>query len=156
MQYGAPLQVEKRNDMSVVSSRVSAADAGFAAVRDFYFTSRYAERRFAPGVCDFTFGNPHEFPLAGLVNAIQERATPRNKDWFAYKTSELEPQAYLARTVGRELGLEFEPENAVRPRHSCPSTRQALTRCFVLRKCCRCVTSFRRSCGNNTRQRSGE
>lgn len=97
--------------MSPVSNRARAADDVFSAVRRFYFESRYGERRTDPRICDFTFGNPHEFPLAGLVNAIQERATPRNKDWFAYKTSELEPQAYLARTVGRELGLEFEPED---------------------------------------------
>ena len=48
-------------------------------------------------------------PLDGLVTAIRERALPRNKDWFAYKTSEEEPQAFLAGEVGRELGLAFEP-----------------------------------------------
>jgi aspartate aminotransferase len=95
--------------MSVVSKRVSAADAAFAAVRDFYFTSRYAERRFEPGVCDFTFGNPHEMPLPALVTALRERAVPHDKNWFAYKTSEAEPQAFLADALGRELGLAFEP-----------------------------------------------
>src|SRR5204863_6499934 len=30
-------------------------------------------------------------------------------NWFAYKTSEKEPQAFLAERVGRELGLAFEP-----------------------------------------------
>ena len=34
---------------------------------------------------------------------------PQNKDWFAYKTSEEAPQAFLAEAVGRELGLPFEP-----------------------------------------------
>jgi aspartate aminotransferase len=34
---------------------------------------------------------------------------PQNKDWFAYKTSDEAPQAYLAREAGRELGLEFDP-----------------------------------------------
>lgn len=97
--------------MPIVSTRARAADNVFSAIRHFYFESRYGERRTDPHICDFTFGNPHEFPLAGLVNAIRERATPRNKYWFAYKTSEVEPQAYLARTVGRELGLDFEPED---------------------------------------------
>ena len=60
----------------------------FSAVRHFYFHSRYGERRFDPDICDFTFGNPHEMPLAGLVTAIRERAIPQHKDWFAYKTSE--------------------------------------------------------------------
>lgn len=92
-----------------VSSRIRAADAAFAKVRDFYFASRYSERRFEPGVCDFTFGNPHEMPLQGLVDAIRRRAVPQDKNWFAYKTSEEEPQAFLAEHAGRELGLAFEP-----------------------------------------------
>jgi aspartate aminotransferase len=85
------------------------ADAAFAPVRDFYMSSRYAEHRDDPEICDFTFGNPHEMPLDGLVSAIRARAVPHNKDWFAYKTSEEAPQAYLADCVSRELGLAFEP-----------------------------------------------
>jgi aspartate aminotransferase len=95
--------------MSIVSKRAHLADAAFAAVRDFYMSSRYAEHRDDPEICDFTFGNPHEMPLGGLVSAIRERAVPHNKDWFAYKTSEAAPQAYLAGCVSRELGLAFEP-----------------------------------------------
>jgi aspartate aminotransferase len=95
--------------MSIVSKRAHLADAAFAAVRDFYMSSRYAEHRDDPEICDFTFGNPHEMPLGGLVSAIRERAVPHNKDWFAYKTSEAAPQAYLAGCLSRELGLAFEP-----------------------------------------------
>ena len=94
-----------------VSSRIRAADAAFAAVRDFYFASRYAERRLEPGISDFTFGNPHEMPLQGIVSAIRERAVPHDKNWFAYKTSEDEPRAFLAKRAGLELGLAFEPED---------------------------------------------
>ncbi len=95
--------------MPLVSSRVSAADVAFAAVRDFYFTSRYAERRLTPEVCDFTFGNPHEMPLDGIVNALRDKITPRDKNWFAYKTSEQSAQEFLAGAVSKELGLAFEP-----------------------------------------------
>lgn len=94
-----------------VSSRVKAADVAFTAVKKFYFESRYGERRLEDGVCDFTFGNPHELPLLGLVKAIRERALPHDKNWYAYKTSEEEPRAFLAEHVGRELGLAFEPED---------------------------------------------
>ena len=73
-----------------------AADAAFAAVRDFYLTSRYGKRRGDPGICDFTFGNPHEMPLDGIVTALRAAAVPHDKNWFAYKTSEEEPQAFLA------------------------------------------------------------
>ena len=92
-----------------MSSRIQAADAAFSAVKRLYSSSRYAERRLDPGISDFTFGNPHELPLPGLVAAIRERAQPHGKNWFAYKTSEKEPQAFLAEHVGRELGLAFEP-----------------------------------------------
>src|SRR5690606_5548390 len=86
-------------------------DAAFAAVRDFYLNSLYSEKRLEPGVCDFTFGNPHEMPLAGLVEAIRERAVPHDKNWFAYKSSEEEPRTFVARSLGRELTLDFEPED---------------------------------------------
>jgi aspartate aminotransferase len=92
-----------------MSSRILAADAAFSAVRRFYSSSRYAERRSDPGISDFTFGNPHEMPLPGLVAAIRDRAQPHDKNWFAYKTSEEEPQAFLAERVGQELGLAFAP-----------------------------------------------
>jgi aspartate aminotransferase len=92
-----------------MSSRILAADAAFSAVRRFYSSSRYAERRSDPGISDFTFGNPHEMPLPGLVAAIRDRAQPQDKNWFAYKTSEEEPQAFLAERVGQELGLAFAP-----------------------------------------------
>jgi aspartate aminotransferase len=92
-----------------LSRRIHAADAAFAPVRDFYFASRYAEARFDPDVCDFTFGNPHEMPLDGLVAAIRQSALPKDKNWFAYKSSEEEPQAYVADRVAAELRLPFEP-----------------------------------------------
>jgi len=95
--------------MTVVSARIRAADTAFAAVKDFYLSSRYGERRLDPGICDFTFGNPHEMPLPGIVAALRERALPLDENWFAYKTSEAEPQAYLAERVSRELNLAFEP-----------------------------------------------
>ncbi len=94
-----------------VSSRIRAADAAFAPVKDFYFASRYGARRLEPGISDFTFGNPHEMPLAGIVTAIRERAVPHDKNWFAYKSSEPEPQAFLADALRRELGLPFEAED---------------------------------------------
>ena len=93
--------------MSVVSARMRAADTAFAAVKDFYLSSRYGERRLEPGICDFTFGNPHEMPLTGIVAALRERAVPRDENWFAYKTSEADPQAYLAERLSAELRLTF-------------------------------------------------
>lgn len=86
-----------------------ATDAAFEVVKSFVLNSRYAERRLESGMCDFTFGNPHEMPLEGIVSAIRERAIPHDKNWFAYKTSEQDPQAFVAEKLSRELDLTFEP-----------------------------------------------
>src|SRR3546814_4391301 len=94
-----------------VSDRVIAATASLAPVQDFYFNSRYAARRGQPGVCDFTFGNPQEFPLPGLVQALHRHADPQDESWYAYKTNEAAPCAFLADSLSRELGLAFEAED---------------------------------------------
>ena len=52
-----------------------------------------------PGIADFTFGNPQELPLPGLVDALQRNAVPQDKDWFAYKMSEEEPRARRGRVA---------------------------------------------------------
>ncbi len=88
-----------------------ATNAAFDAVKKFYFSSRYAERRLEPGICDFTLGNPHEMPLEGITAAIRARAIPHDKNWFAYKTSEEDPKAFIAERLGSELDLTFEPDD---------------------------------------------
>jgi aspartate aminotransferase len=97
--------------MSPISARILATNAAFEAVKHFFFKSRYAKRRLEPGICDFTLGNPHEMPLEGVVAAIRERAIPHDKNWFAYKTSEEDPKAFIAERLGSELDLAFEPDD---------------------------------------------
>jgi aspartate aminotransferase len=101
----------KREEMPAISTRIKEADAAIESVKRFYFFSRYAKQRLQPDVCDFTFGNPHEMPLAGIVAAIRDNAVPHDKNWFAYKTSEAEPQAFIADRIGKELNLKFAPED---------------------------------------------
>jgi aspartate aminotransferase len=96
---------------SVVSQRARAADDAFARVGAFYFTSRYGEKRGDAAISDFTFGNPHEMPLQGLVDALRNAAIPGDKNWFAYKSSEPEPQQFLCERLSQELGLSFAPED---------------------------------------------
>jgi aspartate aminotransferase len=98
-------------DMFALPARTMAAAASFEPVKSFYFNSRYGAKRGDPGICDFTFGNPHEFPLPNLVRAIHKHVDPQHKDWFAYKTSEGEPCSFLAARLGEELNLPFEAED---------------------------------------------
>ena len=50
-------------------------------------------------------------PLEGIVSAIRERAIPHDKIWFAYKTSEEDPKAFIADPTDSELDLTFEPDD---------------------------------------------
>jgi len=97
--------------MAIISNRAANAADCFTTVRDFFLGGRYGERRGDPDICDFTFGNPHEFPLPGLVEAIRRRAEPQDKNWFAYKSNEDEPRAFLADRLRTELDLAFEPDD---------------------------------------------
>lgn len=97
--------------MKVLSQRSQNAAAEFAQVADFFLRSSYGEARNAAGTCDFTFGNPHEMPLAGLVKALAQNLHPQSPEWFAYKTSEPESRTFIAEALSRELGLDFEPED---------------------------------------------
>ncbi len=71
----------------------------------------WEEHRLDPGIADFTFGNPQELPLPGLVGALQRHAEPKDKHWFAYKFSEPEPRAVVAASLRRRTGIEFRPED---------------------------------------------
>lgn len=64
-----------------------------------------------PDAAVFTFGNPHELPLRGLVDALRDAAEPRTVDWFAYKASDERPRTFLTQSLSGELDLPFEPED---------------------------------------------
>jgi aspartate aminotransferase len=93
--------------------------AGSATVREMmasvepilWFTSQstHARKGANPGACDFTFGNPHEMPLAEIERAITRWAAPQNKDWFAYTLSDPKAVAVVVESLRRRHGIDFEP-----------------------------------------------
>ncbi|WP_169580973.1 MULTISPECIES: aminotransferase class I/II-fold pyridoxal phosphate-dependent enzyme [Microbacterium] len=91
----------------VMSARASGAKASVDVVTDFL--AKMNGLTAEPDALDFTFGNPHEFPLPGLAAAIRKHLEPQSVDWFAYKTSEQEAQDAVAAGLRDELGLPFEP-----------------------------------------------
>src|SRR5690606_348017 len=94
----------------IVSARSLAAARESAELEAFIDAAGTFEAD-APDVADFTFGNPHEMPLQGLVDALVSSAVPRSADWFAYKGSEQEPTALIAESLSRELGVPLAPED---------------------------------------------
>ncbi|MFE7844101.1 aminotransferase class I/II-fold pyridoxal phosphate-dependent enzyme [Microbacterium sp. NPDC057407] len=94
---------------TVLSARAAEAKASIDRVTDFL--ARVQALTDDPDSLDFTFGNPHELPLAGLSAAIRAQTEPTTVDWYAYKTSERSAQEAIAAGLEAELGLPFEPED---------------------------------------------
>jgi aspartate aminotransferase len=82
-----------------------------AHVFDWFGDSAYQRHHLDPDIADFTFGNPQELPLPGLVSALQHHAVPQDKDWFAYKFSEPAPRAVVAASLQARTGIPFRDED---------------------------------------------
>ena len=93
----------------VLSTRAIEAKASVATVTSFFASIQDVAGD--PDAMDFTFGNPHEMALPGLVGAMRAQLEPRSVDWFAYKTSERAAQEAVAAGLRGELGLDFEPDD---------------------------------------------
>ena len=94
-----------------VSRRIAAVAAATNRFRWFLTESPYVGRMGDPEICDFTFGNPHELPLPGVVEALKRWAEPRDKNWFAYTLSSEAACAAVAEMLREWRGLPFEPED---------------------------------------------
>jgi aspartate aminotransferase len=97
--------------MTIAERRMERMVGSVAHVFDWFTNGPFEQHRMDPGIADFTFGNPQEFPLPGLVDALQRNAVPQDKDWFAYKFSEPEPRAVVAESLKGRTGIDFRPED---------------------------------------------
>ncbi len=68
-------------------------------------------QRGRPEVGDFAFGNPQEMVIEGFPKALANATVPRDKSHYAYKFSEDESRAHVARYLGEWRGQEFQPED---------------------------------------------
>jgi len=80
-------------------------------VFSWFLSGDWEKHHLDPGIADFTFGNPQELPLPGLVDALRSNAIPKDKDWFAYKMSEEEPRNVVAASLRARTGIAFRPED---------------------------------------------
>jgi aspartate aminotransferase len=78
---------------------------------DFHTNSIWSHRQHEPGICDFTFGNPHEMPLPEVVDALRRSITPESNDWYAYKTSEPGAREVVAASLLKKYGIPVEPDD---------------------------------------------
>lgn len=95
--------------MAIQERRTERMVANVAHIFDWFQGGPWERRHLDPGIADFTFGNPQEMPLPGLVDALQRHAVPRDKDWFAYKFSEAEPRRVVAESLRQRTGIDYDP-----------------------------------------------
>jgi aspartate aminotransferase len=93
----------------MMTARMEAVSASTRAL--FRFVELWDGVRLHPEVCDFAFGNPQEVALPGFVAALQRHTQPRDKDYYAYKRSEPDAQAIVAKRLREWRSLPFEPED---------------------------------------------
>jgi aspartate aminotransferase len=94
--------------MSAAGSTVRAMAASVESIMRFNSESSYARRGTNPDACDFTFGNPHEMPLAEIHEALVKWAVPRHQDWFAYRFSDPKAIAAVLASLRTRIGIDFD------------------------------------------------
>ncbi|WP_431281835.1 aminotransferase class I/II-fold pyridoxal phosphate-dependent enzyme [Humitalea sp. 24SJ18S-53] len=93
--------------IATVSSRMLATAEERRTLRQFV-QRVVSERGFGPDACDFTFGNPQEPPLRGLVEALIRHAEPRGVHWFAYITHNPVAREAVARSLRQARGRPYQ------------------------------------------------
>lgn len=92
-----------------LSDRARAAQDAIEPVTSFFVSLRTMDQQ--AGVVDLAFGDPHEMPLRGLVDALRANLEPRAPDWFAYKSSLAPARETIAEGLRGELGLPFDSDD---------------------------------------------
>jgi len=94
-----------------ISQRSTRVQQAITPFFEFFTTSTFARREGDPNTNNFVFGNPHEMPLPGFVNALQQQLMPQNKDWFAYKMNEASSQEVVVAGLKARRGVSFNPQD---------------------------------------------
>jgi aspartate aminotransferase len=95
--------------MVIGEGRTDRMIGSIGHVFDWLSDGPWERHHLDPEIADFTFGNPQEMPIPGLVDALQRNAVPRNKDWFAYKFSEAEPRQVVADSLRGRTHIDYDP-----------------------------------------------
>jgi aspartate aminotransferase len=97
--------------MTIAEARMDRMVASVERVFAWLSDGAWTRYRDDPAIADFMLGNPQELPLPGLVDALQQAAVPKDKDWFAYKFSEPESRAIVAASLKDRTGIDYRPED---------------------------------------------
>ena len=92
------------------------------------YVEQWDRLRQHPDVCDFAFGNPQELAIPGFAESLARHAPPQDKNSYAYKRSEPEAQAVVAKRLTEWRGLPFEDADIALDTRSVRSDRCGLAR----------------------------
>lgn len=110
-----------------VSERMRRAVRASAPLVRFMNDSPWAHRHDQGcELCDFTFGDPHEMPIPGYIEALQRALAPRDPDWYAYMENEPGPRAIVAANLRARRNLRFEDEDVFLTTGAFPAIAVAL------------------------------
>lgn len=90
----------------MLTTRMAAVARSTSTLMEF--VTKWDSLRLHPEVCDFAFGNPQEIAIPGYAEALIRHAKPTDKDYFAYKRSEPDAQAVVAKRLAEWRDLPFE------------------------------------------------
>jgi aspartate aminotransferase len=93
------------------SQRSARVMASVLPIYQFIFASAAARLLDHPEASNFAFGNPHEMPLKGFVDALQKWSVPQHKDWYAYPDDIRSAKAIVQETLREMRGLPFERDD---------------------------------------------
>ena len=93
------------------SQRIAGVSTVMARLTRFFDDSTWARRKGDPAISDFVLGNPHAMPLEGFVDSLRRHLTPRDAQWFAYKTNEPAPREVVAASLRERSGEAYEPQD---------------------------------------------
>ncbi|HEY9299674.1 MAG TPA: aminotransferase, partial [Phormidium sp.] len=80
-------------------------------ISQFFAQATYMSRRTEPESIDFTFGDAHEIPPLGFVEALQRWSVPQNQGWYGYKGNIPESRITVSAALQDKRGLSILPED---------------------------------------------
>lgn len=92
------------------SSRLATLDRSLPFFA-WYETSPHQQRAGTPGIADLLFGNPHDMPVPGYVEALQRNVVPRDPTWFAYMFNHPPAQEAAADGLRRHTGMPWRSDD---------------------------------------------
>jgi aspartate aminotransferase len=100
--------------------------ADLAPLMAYSIDSEYARRAGDPAISDFVFGNPHEPPLEGFVEALSRSSRPQDNAWYAYKLSVPRAVAAVVPSLRERTGVPFDPQDVLMTNGAFTGTSVAL------------------------------